>query len=169
MTLQKFNTAIRYTAIFSFVLVIALCSAWAVTYYSESKVFNHSGGNLVLVKVQGMDRIKLTVPNGSLDDYLAEQGISDVEITADLEEEWVDTGGGTGYYRLTFTFGPSGAYFTPNELELELKGAYASDDTDVMMYDEIGEALPWTRNGQSDKITFYIPHFSEYSYDYYEY
>ena len=88
-----------------------------------------------------------------------------MEITADLSEEWIDTGDGSGYYRLDFTFGPSGTYFTPNNLEVELKGKYVSDSTNVVMYDEYGEALPATRKGQSDRITFYIPHFSSYYYD----
>ena len=96
---------------------------------------------------------------------MAQQGINEVEITADLSEEWVDTGNGDGYYRLNFTFGPSGAYFTPNELEVEFRGKYVASSIEVAMYDENGELLDSRRHGNADKVTFYVPHFSSYYYD----
>jgi len=119
--------------------------------------------------VKGKNWICVEVFEGDLDVYMEEQGIDKVTITVDLVEQWVDTGDGTGYYRLDFTFGPSGAYFTPSALRLELSGKYVSSDTAVTLLDEYGEALPSTSQGNENFLHYYIPHFSSYSYDMYDY
>ncbi len=162
---------LRISGTLSLVLALVLSTAWANHYYSgsvEVRLSNSSSAKFFLVN-DGANKIQITIPNNSLDDYMTEQGINKVEITADLNSEWVSTGDGSGYYQLHFTFGPSGAYFTPDELEVELTGRYVSDNTNVMMYDEEGEVLQFSRNGNSNKITVYIPHFSCYYYEDYSY
>lgn len=162
----RFRQTLSATAILGLLFVFVLSIAWAVNYYSASQVIGSSGGSFYLVN-DGPDKIRVTVKEQSLDGYLADEGINEVPITADLEEEWISTGGGTGYYRLRFTFGPVGAYFSPDELELTLKGKYAADNPDVTLFDENGEALESTTSGNSDKITFFISHLSSYIYDAY--
>ena len=136
--------------------------------YSGSMTVNKGDGDWITL-VKGKNRIEALVVTGSLDAYMEEQGIDKVTITADLVEQWVDTGDGTGYYRLDFTFGPSGAYFTPSALRLELGGKYVSSDTAVTLLDEYGEVLPSTSQGNGNFLYYYIEHFSSYSYDFYEY
>lgn len=71
---------------------------------------------------------------------------------------------------LLFIFGPSGAYFDP-PLELTLRKDYFNDS--AILVNELGEALEYTvKSGKAKGVrytTFYIPHFSSYSYDFYEY
>ena len=165
----KFNTATKVTAVLSLVLFVAVSAAWAVDYYSNSQVIFYNAGGWFHLVNSGQDKIKVTIPGGVLNDYMDDQGVNEVEITADVEEQWIDTGGGNGYYQLTFVFGPSGAYFTPRELELELRGKYVSGDTTVELYDENGEVLEFTTNGNGSRITYYILHFSSYYYDDYDY
>ena len=168
---KKFQNPIAATAVMALVLVFALSAAWAA-YYSGSVTVKTKGRSVdksFLLVDNGADRVEVTIRKDSLDAYMAEQGINSVNITADLNEEWVDTGGGSGYYRLTFVFGPSGAYFTPDELEVKLQGKYVSGNTAVAMYSEDGEALESTSSGNWASITFYVPHFSSYSYDHYDY
>ena len=136
--------------------------------YSGSLTVNKGAGDWITL-VKGKNRIEVLVVTGSLDAYMEEQGIDKVTITIDLVEQWVDTGDGTGHYCLDFTFGPSGAYFTPSALRLELGGKYVSSDTAVTLLDEYGEVLPSTSQGNGNFLYYYIPHFSSYSYDFYEY
>jgi hypothetical protein len=159
----------RFTAIISLVLVVALCSAWAtINYYSISRTVDFgAGGSFANIIHQGQNRVKVSVAAGALDTYMIEQGVNQVVYTVDLEEEWIDTGNGTGYYRLDFTFGPSGAHFEP-PLEIQLSGKYVSANNAVAMYDENGELLETTSNGNGSKITYFVPHFSSYYYDDYD-
>ena len=159
----------RFTAIISFVIVFALSAAWAMTtYYGEITIQKHNNHDEELKLVDGLDKINIKIPAGSLNDYMAEQNINNVTVTVDLTEEWIDTGDGNGYYQLNFTFGPSEAYFTPKELEVVLYGKYISDSTSVAMYDENGELLDSRRQSSSGKLIFYVPHFSSYYYDDYD-
>ena len=128
-----------------------------------NKRFNQSGGSFVLVN-QLNDKIKIIVPNGAVGDYLTEQGISQVEITAELIEVLVDDGKGNSHYELTFTFGPNGVHFNP-PIQLDIQGKYASNATEVELYDENGGVISGTWSHSGDKITFEIPHLSNYYYD----
>ncbi len=134
--------------------------------YSGSLTVKKGGGHWITL-VKGKDWIEVNAPWGSLDAYMEEQGIDKVTITVDLVEQWVDTSGENGYYKLDFTFGPSGAYFTPGDFELEIGGKYVSSE--VTLLDEYGEALPSTSQGDGKFIFYYIPHFSSYYYDDYDY
>jgi hypothetical protein len=158
----------KYTAILSLVLVFALSIAWATTKHYSSSVVVPKGRALGLTIVpHGRDRINLYSQRGAIDDYMNEQGVNSVEITAELQEVLVDDGNGNSHYELTFTFGPSGAYFNP-PIQLDIRGKYVSDATMVELYDENGEAISGTRSNGGSKITFEIPHFSSYYYDDYD-
>ncbi len=165
---SKFHRHMRTTAIFSFVLIFALSAAWATNSYYKSKTMSMGSGWFTNVVHKGKDRIKVRVHDGALDNYLIEQGLEEVLLWVYLEEEWIDTGDGSGYYQLNFTFGPSGAYFE-EPLEIEIRGKYVSENNEVQMYDENGEILEFTSNGNGSVVTYDIPHFSEYYYDDYDY
>jgi hypothetical protein len=159
----------RWAVISCLVLVFALSPTWALTiiqqnFYSSSTVVK-KGAKGGFFLTNGKDKINVAIEKNSLDTYLDELGINQVTIWCDLKEELVDLGNGINFYRLTFTFGPSGAYFTPEALILTLSGKYASEDTKVSLYDENGEAVESNRQGSADTIKFYIPHFSSYYYD----
>ena len=158
---EKLHPSIKSAAILCLILGFALSVAWAATYSGSSTVTKGGRGGFYLVN--GKSKVNISIDQGALDDYLTEQGLDSVEITADLEEEWVDTGDGNGYYQLTFEFGPSGAYFNPGLL-LTLTGKYA-ENPEVQLYDENGEALPSERNDHANRATFRIPHLSSYYYD----
>ncbi len=163
--LKKFcNTPIRFAAMLSLVLVVAISAAWAVQ-YSNSKVICMGGGDNIKL-APSPDRVFLHVPPGSLDAYLAEKGLNSVKITAQMTEEWVQSSSG-GYYNLTFVFGPSGTYFDPNNpAELKLNGKYVNANFHLCLYDEDGEAIEGTLKVEDDKIIFET-HFSNYYYDHY--
>ena len=165
---SKFDRQMRITAIFGLVLIFALSAAWATNSYFKSKTMSIGAGLFTNVVHKGKHRIKVAVQNGALDNYLIEQGLEEVFLWVYLEETWIDTGGGEGYYQLDFTFGPSGAYFE-EPLEIEMRGKYVSGNNAVQMYDENGEILESTSNGNGSVITYYVPHFSSYSYEEYEY
>jgi hypothetical protein len=161
------NPSIRFTAIVCFVLVSAFTAAWAVqTYYASEVIKKGKGGNLKIVN-QGEDKIGAKITNGSLDVYLEEQGLNEVEIQVEMTEELVECSNDT-HYHLEFTFGPSGAYMDP-PLKLILKGKYVETGCNVWLFDENGEAVEGKRSDESDKIVFEIPHFSVYGYDDYDY
>ena len=143
-------------------------SVQAADYSGSTTVNKGRAGSFTLVN-NGPDKVKIIIPRKSLDDYMTDQGINEVTITADLTEEWVAPVTGEGYYRLNFTFGPSGAFFTPDKLEVELIGDYNAGSTQTLMYDENGEALEASGTGNADKVTYYVPHFSSYYYDDYDY
>ena len=49
-------------------------------------------------------------------------------------------------------------------------GRYVSTGVEIWLYDENGEALDGRQEYVSDdQMVFYIPHFSSYSYDHYDY
>lgn len=154
---KKFYTSIRFTATISLVLVFALSAVWATTYY-KSKVIDEGGGSIPIHA-----DAKLEIPNGALSAYLDEQGVDSVELTIELVEIYDGAG---NLDRLEFTFSPSNAEFDP-PVELRLKGDYL-DPTKILV-DENGEALEYTTQGSGNSVTFYLPHFSSYSYDDYEY
>jgi hypothetical protein len=166
---QNVYTAMRLAVIACLFLAFALSPAWGLTiiqqnFYSGSTVVK-KGAKGGFFLTNGKDKINIAIEKNSLDAYLDELGINQVTIWCDLKEELVDLGNGINFYRLTFTFGPSGAYFTPEALILTLSGKYASEDTKVSLYDENGEAVESNRQGSADTIKFYIPHFSSYYYD----
>ena len=150
-------TTIRWVAIICLVLAFALSAAWATTYYT-SKNIDGMGGAIVI-----NSNAKVSIPEGALTNYLKEQNQDAVEITVEMEEIYDAKGQLT---TLMFTFGPSGAYFDP-PLELRLKGNYML--ADHLLFDENGEALEYTTQGNVNLMTFYLPHFSKYSYDDYSY
>ena len=86
-----------------------------------------------------------------------------VEITVEMIELYDESGQLVG---IDFIFGPSGAFFLP-ELELELGESYINGNH--ALFSEEGEALEYRLKKNGKSITFYIPHFSSYSYDQYDY
>ena len=169
----KRNPTIRLATMGCLILICTLSAAWALTIltqnlYSGSVVINKGeGSGLTLIRVvdDGLNQILLSIEPGSLDAYMDEQGVTQVEITGDLTEELVLGDDGLLYYRLSFHFGPHGTYFTPKPLILKLKGRYVSPNTQVWLFDENGEAVEGTRYNSADMIKFEIPHFSCYYYD----
>ena len=158
---------LKSITILSLALVFALSVAWATTNYYSGSVVVQKGDtqDKVINLVQGSDKIKVQIQAQTLDDYMEEQGITEVTVTADCTTVWIDNGDGTGYYDMTFEFGPSSAYFQPNPFILMVKGEYVSSNTQFWLYDETGEAVEGTRNDSADMIKFEIPHFSCYSYE----
>ena len=166
---KRFQTPIGSIAIIGLVLVFALTAAWAtINYYSASAVIGqNASGKFVIVHENDREAI-VHIQKGALDHYLEDQDIDEVEITVEMSAEEIKTKG-KGYYRLEFTFGPSGAYFDP-PLELELSGKYANTpQNEIWLYDENGEVIEATVEENTKEIRFYIPHFSSYSYDEYDY
>ncbi len=151
----KFHKHMRNTAIFSLILIFALSAAWATNSYFKSKTMSIGSGWFTNVVHQGKDRIKVYARDSTLDNYLIEQGLQQAVLWVYLEETWIDTGGGNGYYQLDFTFGPSGAYFE-EPLEIEMRGKYVCENNEVQMYDEYGEIVESTSNGNGSVITYYI-------------
>ena len=139
----------------SLFLVFTLGIAWAVTYYSASQVIKEGKGAEFTVVPD--EDITVDIEPGSLDVYLNEEGVDEVEITVDT----VDFENGD----LEFAFGPSGAHFTPS-LRLTISGPYLEED--LTLLDENGEALEYTVSHSGNSMTFYIPHFSSYYYDDYD-
>jgi len=78
-------TSTKYAIILSFVLTFALSGAWAAT-YSDSVVMKQGkrskGGTLKLVRKE----VDAKIQKKSLDSYLTELGINEVEITAQTTE-----------------------------------------------------------------------------------
>lgn len=167
----KFDRHMKLTAIIGMVFVLALSVAWATTNYYSGSVVVQKGttADKVINLIQGSDKIQVKIQAQTLDDYMEEEGITEVTVTADLTKVWIDNGDGTGYYDLTFELGPSSAYFQPNPLILMVKGEYVSSNTQFWLYDETGEAVSGTRNDNADWIKFEIPHLSCYYYESYCY
>ena len=166
----KFDRHMKLTAIIGMVLVFGLSAAWAVQTHSASKVIRYRSGNTLKVIHAGNNQhILAQITAGSLDAYMAENSLNQVTITCELTEEWVDTGGGNGYYKLSFVFGPSGVYFDPDPLILKIKGKWVANNTEFWLYDENGEAIVGKRTENADLIKFEIPHFSCYYYENYCY
>ena len=118
--------------------------------YRASKVIGENGGTIKINK-----NAKIKIPENALKAYLDEQGLEEVEITVELLVfEDLDA--------LALILGPSGAYFVP-ELKLILKGDYAEDY--ALLVDEDGNELPHDVKSDGDKIVYYVPHFSVYSFD----
>jgi hypothetical protein len=188
----KLATPMRFTAILGLILMMSwnLASAArkirdrstteSVTTSSTSsattQVVTYSGDVVVdkgsearnITLVNGKNLIQVSIPEGSMDTYMTIMGVESVMVTTQLTEEWVEANDGTGYYRLDFTFGPSGAFFIP-ELKLKLKGKYTQTIPEVWLYDENGEALDArSENGKKGMLIFLIPHFSSYTYDFYD-
>ena len=157
----------KSTVIIALILVSGLLTAWAMDHDNTSFVVKRGGKGQFFIVNDGPNQIKATIEKGALDDYLQQQSQSAVKIAAELEQAWVDKGNGDGYYRLDFTFQPSGAYFHP-PLELQLSGIYFTQVVDARLYDEDVKPLPSDRHPDGNKITYYIPHFSRYSYDHYD-
>ena len=153
---KKLKPSIQSVAILCLVLGL-IFSAVSATYY-DSKTIGENGGTITI-----NSDAKITIPKHALSDYLDKQGISSVEITVEMVEVYDGEG---NLDTLVFTFGPDGCTFAP-ELELRLKGDYLLPNY-VLMSEE-GEALEYTTQGNGNLITFYIPHFSRYSYDMYDY
>lgn len=197
MLTSKFNTAIRFTAVLGLVFIFAVTIVSAgkkskssrtqssstseattsststaepanMNYYSVSMIVKRYNGNGTYIAKAGKDWVWMHTTLGAVDAYMDEQGVDQVEITADMLEEWVQRDDGSGFWRLSFVFGPSGCFFEP-PLRLEFSGKYVSDITEVWLYDEIGEALESFNYASGKKIIFEIPHFSRYSYDMYNY
>ena len=166
---RKLITATKFTAFAVMLLTIALGTAFAVDSYYVSEVVEKGKDGHFTVTDNDNGRAEIRIPKRSLDPYLDEQGVNEVEITCRLQEIWVDSGDGTGFYALDFTFGPSGTYFE-SPLILEIRGDYALSGADTWLYDENGEALPGAvSKNDGSELFFEIPHFSSYAYDDYSY
>ena len=181
---KKLTTTMRLAAVLGLVLTLALSTTWAkkppkddgggssggitTNSYYKSKTMSIGSGWFTNVVHKGKNRIRVDVQGGALDNYLIEQGLEQALLWVYLQEEWIDTGDGSGYYQLHFTFGPDGAYFQ-EPLEIQMRGKYVSENNDVQMYDENGELLEFTSNGNGRVITYYLDHFSSYYYDDYDY
>ena len=154
-------TSTKYAIILSFVLTLALSSAWADTYsdsvvMKQGKKSKHRKLKLVYKEVEAK------IQKRSLDSYLNKKGINEVEITCRMTEELVDHGDGT-YYQLKFNFGPNGIYFdTP--LELTIQGKYVETDHDLVLLDPDGNPLEATKIKRNGGLTYEIDHFSTYQY-----
>ena len=166
----QFNNRTRLTPIIGLVLVLAISVAWANnTHYSASAIAHKNQKTTFDIRDKGNRKANVVLEKGSIDNYLTEQGVNEVEITVEMVEEEIKEQNGASKYRLTFTFGPSGAYFDP-PLILGLTGRYATDLDTVYLVDEYGEAIESTIEDQGiSGIKFYIPHFSSYYYDGYDY
>ena len=168
---RKFNTTIISTAILSLVFAFAISIAWAVNTYSGSVIIENGSNQKKAIQIiqQGSDHIKAEIEGGSLDAYMAEESLNEVLITCELTEELVSDPNGD-YYKLSFEFGSSGAFFDPDApLILKIKGKWVADDTEFWLYDENGEAISGTRHDEADMIKFEIDHFSCYYYEQYCY
>ena len=148
------------------ILVMAFNLTWAVQSFSVSQIIKKNGIDKLTIVKDGNDWIACAIEGISLDGYMTEQGITEVAVTAEITEEVVTDTDGSQHYVLDFTFGPSGAYFTP-PLLLVLSGKYVSPSTQVWLFNEQGEALEGTRHAHADRLEFEIPHFSNYYYDHY--
>lgn len=167
---QKMSPATQLTASLSLMLIIGISLVWASDYYSNSVVVprgKKGNSSMTVVKNGGKDKVEVLIRKHTLEPYMDEMGVDEVEVTVDAVVDHV-TGGAASYYAFDFTFGPAGAYFEPKLLELIFKGQYASERTEVWLYDENGEAVEGIRNDNADHTVFYIPHFSSYTYDNYD-
>ena len=113
---KKSSTAIKSGAILGLILVVAISVAWATSTYSGSRVYQLGDPGAGFVIKSGKDRVRARVRPNALDDYLTEQGLSEVEITGEMTEELVECEDGTTHYHLNFTFGPSGTYFNVSSI-----------------------------------------------------
>ena len=143
----KIHATIRFTAIFGLALAIVL---------SVARTFNQR-----CYCING--KVKANALNG----YLEEQGIDEFDLTVDAIAALVECSGDT-HYHVDLVFGPSGCFFDP-PLELKLQGKYVKTGCHVWLYDETGEELEATVDEKKNKITIYVPHFSRYAFDSYNY
>ena len=127
---------------------------WAASYYGSVVVEKGKGGNIQLNQ-----EADIKIKNKSVDDYLDEMGLDSVEIICDMYYGWDGS--------IWFVFGPSGTFFTPDYLELTIKGGYLEHE--MLLIGEDGEFLEYDFDEKQMKLTFYIPHFSMYYYDDYSY
>jgi len=127
---------------------------WAASYSSSVVVKIGKGGELDI-----NPEAYLKIKSKSVDDYLKEMGIKSVEITVEMYYGWDR--------EIWFVFGPSGTFFTPKELELTILGGYIEED--MLLLGEDGEFLEYTVDKKQQSLTFFIPHFSSYSYEDYDY
>ena len=97
---------------------------------------------------------------------MEKEGTKEVTIAVKLREDLVKCKDGPTYH-LDFYFGPSGAFFEPS-LELRIRGKYVETGCHVWLFDANGEEVEGTRNDKGNEIIFEIPHFSSYSYDFYD-
>ena len=102
----------------------------------------------VLLK-EGANKITLEIRAESVQLYLAENELSEVVITASMEE---------GDGGLKFVFGPSGLYFNAGgPAVLTLQGELAKKD--AILTSEDGEVLEATKECGNGKIVFFNPPF----------
>ena len=166
----KYENSTRTITILSLVFVLTISVAWAVNTYSGSVIIENVSNQKKAIQIvqQGTDHIKVEIEGHSLDAYMTEESLNEVLITCELTEELVSDPNGD-YYKLSFEFGPSGAYFDPDPLILKIKGKWVADDTEFWLYDENGEAIEGTRYDDADMTKFEIDHFSCYYYEGYCY
>ena len=149
-------------------LALAVGIAWAATTtYSGSVVVEPGEGGVITLVQDGANQVKVQIKAGSLDAYMAEEGLDEVEVMATFTEEWVPQDGGIhGHYKVSFEFGQSGAFFDP-ALTLKIKGKWAATDSEFWLYDENGEEIEGRRIAAADMIKYKIRHFSCYYYEQY--
>ncbi len=153
----------KTAAILSLVLVFALSTVWGTTNrYSDSVVMKQGrkSKNATLKLVR--NEVEAKIRKWSVDSYLNEKGINEVEITCKMTEKLVDHGDGT-YYQLKFNFGPNDVYFdTP--LELTIQGKYIETSHDLVLLDPDGNPLEVNKITGNGEVTYEIDHFSTYQY-----
>ena len=167
----QFENATRTITILSLVFVLTISVAWAtINTYSGSVIIENGSNQKQAIQIvqQGRDHIKAEIEAGSLDAYMVEENLNEVEVTCELTEELVSDPNGD-YYKMSFEFGPSGAYFDLDPLVLKIKGKWVAEDTEFWLYDENGEAVAGIRYDEADMIKFEIDHFSGYYYEGYNY
>jgi len=167
------DSIVRFTAVV--VLLLGLCFSDVIAetnkghYTSSIIVRKKSNKDHTIALLKGKNNITVSIAGRSLDAYMHQEGLGEVEITTEAFEQKITLTDGTSYYQLDFIFGPSSAFFTPDSLILTLKGKYVSNGVSVWLYDENGEAIDGRRKENKDMIQFEIDHFSNYYYDSYEY
>ncbi len=127
---------------------------WAASYFASIFVEKGKGGNIYI-----NPEAKIKIKSKSVDDYLDAMDLDDVEITVEMYYGWDGS--------IWFVFGPSGTFFTPDELELTISGGYIEED--MILLDEEGEFLEYKADKKQQSLTFLIRHFSSYYYEQYDY
>lgn len=155
-------------AIVSLFFVFALSTAWATEQYSGSVVIGMGDEGEIQLIDDSDGEVEIDIEEGSIDAYLQEQGIDEVEITVEMFVDIVEYNGNT-YHHFTFVFSPSGCYFDANDpLEIEIEGEYVNVGGSCQLYDEDGEEVEYEFDESDLEIEYFIEHFSSYSYDHYD-
>ena len=131
--------------------------ASSVKNYQDSVVMRQeytAGRTLVLVG----QPIRAEIKADSVDAYLVENGLNEVNIVVSLQEQYVASENGD-HYRLWFTFEPNGVYFT-DPLKLKVGGDYHKRTFEEELLDAMGDPIEATEELFSAKTLFWIDNFN---------